>query len=246
MPPGVRQLPPALDGSWTTGRTRKPGEWLSSSPVLRTIVGSLNKISEHNYATIRGRIIEVFVDRTLSPTDICDAVLVKCYQEDGYLPLYTRLIRDIQRSAADSEAGEELDRCIAAFVEGMIDVDVSVELGVQGGGYDEFCMASKRKRFAIGKNRTVLAFMRGSVIDAPKSHEYFGTLLSLLSRSVSGPEGHLELALDFVADYVKAFPQLKRSDMMAMRRVFDDNVTPSCSPRCRFKMMDVYDTCRSN
>jgi hypothetical protein len=243
--PGVRPLQ-VLDGSWNTGRTRKPGEWLSSSPVLRTIVGSLNKISERNYATIRGRIMEVFVERTLSATDICDAVLVKCYQEDGYLPLYTRLIRDIQRSAADSEDGDELQRCITTFVARMVDVDVGAELGVKGDGYDEFCMAAKRKRYAIGKNRTVLSFMRGSVVVAPKSHEYFGILLSLLSKSVGGPEDHLELALDFVADYVKTFPQLGRSDLMAMRGVFDNDVSPSCSPRCRFKMMDVYDMCKSH
>ena len=278
-----------------------PNDWSSKNPALRAIVGALNKISDRNYATICTRITDVLSSGAATATEVCRAVIVKCYQEDGYLPLYVRLLLDMQRSLSESgrpEACEQMLEQLDEFVTAFVNVDVPTELGcaeaakedeeaakeeeeeeeeeqeeqeernvkegerrkeVQGGGkeggghgkaaaaaskptYDDFCAASKRKRYAIGKNRTVIAFMRSAVVGHPKANEYFEGLIALLGRQKT--DEHIELALDFIMDYVRAFPQLSRGNMATMRSVFDNAIVPTCSPRSRFKILDVYGACK--
>ena len=228
---------------------RRQGDWLlSKSPVIRTIIGLLNKISDRNYTVIRTRIVSVHADNLATAADICEAVLTKCYQEDCYLPLYTRLLSDM-RLRAESEVGDAL----ATFVRSIIEVDTRDHLAScvsmlllpssPDVAYDEFCAAAKMKRYAIGKNRTILAFIRSGLVQQPTSGDYMLLLLQQLRSTTSGGEGygdqHVELTLDFITDFIKSFPNI--APMCVLDEAFDLHVLPRCSSRCRFKVMDVRD-----
>ena len=235
--------------TWNTGRVRRKGDWLlSKSPVIRTIIGLLNKISDRNYTVIRARIVSVHADNLATAADICEAVLTKCYQEDCYLPLYTRLLSDM-RLHAELEVGDAL----AAFVRAIIEADTRDHLASYvsllllpasiGIDYDQFCAAAKMKRYAIGKNRAVLSFIRSGLVQQPTSGDYMLLLLQQLRCTTSGDQGygdqHVELTLDFITDFIKSFPNI--APMCTLNEAFDVLVLPNCSARCKFKVMDVRD-----
>ena len=234
------------DGHWGAGATtskQRPGtEWSCKNPALRAIMGALNKISDKNYAAIRDKIVGVLGVGSASASDVCAALLSKCYQEDCYLPLYSKIFRDI-RDVSPSVCDTVCDTLVQ-FVDKVIqDTSLSVVTIDSTPSYDEFCNVSKRKRHAIGKNRAVLAFMRQSFVASPTPGMYFGFLTGLLGA----PGIDVELVLDFIADFVRTFPTPEvgtRPWIDMLQTVYEEHVEPTCSPRCKFKMMDIHAMCK--
>ena len=59
------------------------------------------------------------------------------------------------------------------------------------------------------------------------------------AAEAGGDDQHVELAIDFIADFVRSFPNVMRPQVL--HDAFDTHVLPMCSPRCKFKVMDVRD-----
>ena len=220
---------------------RPTAEWSCLPNGTRTIVGSLNKLSERNYVTIRTKVLAAIDSHDATVNDVCDALLVKSYQETGYLTLYVRMIADVRSVDADAASSVATD-----FVDGVVRMtrNLEDELHVDDceGGYDAFCSVTKKKRHAVGKLRTALALLKDGIVGAPSSEEFLECMLEQLS--VARSDDHVELLLEFISDFARTFPATFERKSASVRRVCDYRIDSTCcSARNRFKIMDVCELC---
>jgi hypothetical protein len=216
--------------------------------ATRMLVGALNKISEQNFPGMRDHVVAALSGAAdeQAADEVCNAVLSKCYQEDCYLVLYTRLLRDMMGVRSATVVGA-VDRFVEQFIGLDLDSEGCVpEVDKKGVAYDEFCVAVRAKKHLVGKNRAVLSFVKGGLASGLDVTRYLDTLHARLVAACAGGEAayrdeHGELLLEFTADFVRTFPRMRAESSARLQPVMESELRPICSSKCRFKMMDVME-----
>jgi hypothetical protein len=245
-------------GTWASGKplpaVRRTIECSGRSRGLKDAVAALNKINDRNYASVLQRMVQVVESRAASMHDVCDLAFSKCASDDGYLHVYMRLFLDIRAAFEGSTEADVLREGIDAFVRAFWTIELQDDAGAASTSeinpaerYDEFCAVLKARRLLLGKHRTVVGLIKNALSTELDTNAHMERLVGLLRVSCGATgalgfnDSHVDVAVDFIRDFVEAFPLSAQAHAADLAVLFDGNVVGVCSSMCRFKVHDLMD-----
>jgi hypothetical protein len=215
-------------------------EWVKGDAGQRALLGLLNKVSAQNISAMRAKIISCVSRSSLDVETVSSALLNKCYHEDCYAHLYTRLLLEVMGTSCEAR-NVVYDLAMAFVHEFLHSPCVRAVDDTKVDDYDAFCAMVKTKKLAIGKNRAIIELLRNDVLHTISPEAYYTALLRRLSATSDGSDADLELHLDFITDFARSFREVP--DAESLRAALARDVG-SLSPKCRFKLQDIAEACK--
>jgi hypothetical protein len=216
------------------------------SSGMRAVFGALNKANDKNYAKVNDVVQAAVRDGTASCEDVCDAILAKSYQDDGFAAVYGRLVADLLIDNA---------QCVQARVDAFVaDFWASTDCAWLDDGltmnpaeaYDAFCAAVKVRRHLVGRHRVSAMFVREGLCSEVDAEGHADRLYGMLRTACDmRSDARVDLALDFLAEFGKAVPSVAARRAAADLAAVTRDLAAFGSPKCKFKLMDLMATKRA-
>jgi hypothetical protein len=206
------------------------------SSFARMLISSLNKLTEQNFAKLLPHIEKSFNDGEDDIQKLCELILHKCCHDHSYIPLYSRLLSKIIKSA--SMLDEFVDKSLELYKDEIFHQPDIEE-------YDEFCLSNQKVHDALGRNMTILHLISLDAVSMCRI-DYIQNVIAILHDAIK--EGHLrkaELMFDMIIGLIGTFSSSllmkELKNIREMMSCLNGHMSSTAMTKIRFKLMRIED-----